>query len=40
MHKNEDRANLTLITSANKVYKLKVGITKNHRSSDPLKIYF
>ena len=40
MHKSEARANLTLITHDNKVYDLKAGTIRTHKSNGFLKIQF
>ena len=40
MHKSELRANLTLIIHVIKVYELRVGTTRTHRSIDSLIIQF
>ena len=40
MHKSELRANMTLITCANKEYELRAGTIETHRSIDSLKIQF
>ena len=38
MHKSEPETNPTLITHVNKVYELRVGIIRTHKSTNSLKI--